>query len=202
MSEIGTSVSERRGRSWGRIALYTGIVLALLIAGGALALVGERVMLAKAQNEVRIQTFEDWRVICPPLAQRDAPCALTQDVNRDLGGTIVALSLDSADPGATMSVTVPHGILLEPGLGFSVGNDPMRVRPYETCGPVGCFAVVTLDADTLKALQSNETGQVVVVPGAGAPVTVPFSLKGFTEGHAALARAASRRNSFWAFLDR
>jgi invasion protein IalB len=101
-----------------------------------------------------------------------------------------------------MSVTVPHGVMLEAGLGFSIANEPMRVRPYEACNANGCFAFVTLDADTMKSLASNMGGQVVVVPGNGSPVTIPFSLKGFAEGYAELQRDKARRDSFFSFLSR
>ena len=61
-----------------------------------------------------------------------------------------------------MTIIVPHGVLLEPGLAFAIGNDPMRVRPYETCSNAGCIALVTADADTLKSLRANSAGSVTV----------------------------------------
>ncbi len=69
--------------------------------------------------------------------------------------------LDPA-PNSPLSVTVPHGVALDAGMGFSVGTDPMRVRPFETCNNTGCIALVTVDADTLRSLSTNMGGQVVV----------------------------------------
>jgi len=101
-----------------------------------------------------------------------------------------------------MSVVVPHGVLLDEGLGFSVGDGALKVLPYETCMPAGCLVLVGLDSETLKAMKTSASGQVVVAPANGSPVTIPFSLKGFSEGFAALEEAKERRNSIWNFLSR
>jgi invasion protein IalB len=184
-----------------QIALRAGLALALLIVGGAIALVGERLLGGDAggANEVRVVPFQDWRVIC---SNAQGGCTLNLDVLRDTGGTLVSIVINDPKPGSTLSVTVPHGVMLDSGLGFSIGDEPMRVRPYEACNNAGCFAFVTMDADTIKSLIANMAGQVVVVPGNGTPVTIPFSLKGFPEGYAELQKASARRNSFFSFLGR
>ena len=196
------------GSLGGRIAIRAVIVILLLVAGGVLAIAGERLLSGgSATNEVRVMTFQDWRVICPPLTRTTPNCALTADVSRDTGGVILTLSMTDPAAGSNLSLVVPHGVLLEPGMGFSVGTEPVRVRPYETCNAQGCIALVTLDADTLKSLQTNMAGQVAIVapapPGANAqaqPVNLPFSLKGFPEGYAELQRAKARRTGFFSFL--
>jgi invasion protein IalB len=102
-----------------------------------------------------------------------------------------------------MSLMVPHGVLLEPGLAVTIGNEPMRLRPYETCTNAGCIALMTVDADTLKALQSNMAGQVTVAaPNNPQPLNIPFSLKGFSEGYGSLVREHARRTGFFGFLAR
>jgi invasion protein IalB len=184
-----------------KIALRIGLAIVLLIAGGVIALVGERMLGRNTTdaNEVRVVPFQDWRVIC---SNAQGGCTLNSDVLRDTGGILVSLVINNPNTGSTMSVTVPHGVMLDSGMGFSIANEPMRVRPYETCNAQGCFAFVTLDADTLKSLLANMAGQVVVAPGNGAPVTIPFSLKGFAEGYAELQKASARRNSIFSFLGR
>jgi invasion protein IalB len=193
----------------GRIAVRAIIVILLLVAGGVLAIAGERLLGGgTAPNEVRVTTFQDWRVICPALTPTTPNCALTADVMRDTGGILLTLSMTDPAPGSSLSLTVPHGVMLEAGMGFSIGTEPTRVRPYETCTVQGCIALVTVDADTLKSLQSNMGGQVAVAPpppptgGAAQPVTIPFSLKGFPEGYAELQRAKARRSGVFSFLAR
>jgi invasion protein IalB len=191
------------GGNWGRWALRAGVAVLLLAAGGVIGLAGERLLGGIAPNEMRISTFQDWRVICPPLTQATPNCALTSDVMRDTGGTLLTLSLLDPTPGKELSLTVPHGVQLAPGLGFAIGNEPTRVRPYETCTNQGCIALITVDADTLKALNANMGGHVTVaVPNNAQPVNIPFSLKGFPDGFGELQRAKARRTGMLSFLNR
>ena len=192
-----------RGVNWGKVALRTGIAVLLLVAGGVITLLGERALSGPVANEVRISTFQDWRVICPPVTPTTPNCALTSDVTRDTGGVLLTLSLVDPAPGSQLSLTVPHGVMLDPGLGFAIGNEPTRVRPYETCTNQGCIAMVTMDADTLKSLNGNIEGRVAVAaPNNPQPVVIPFSLKGFADGYGALQRAKARRTGLFSFLSR
>jgi len=208
MSEVTNqrvSVSARplSGIKWGRVARYGAVGLLLLAAGALIALSAERLMGGSAPNEVRVTTFQDWRVICPPLTQATPNCALTADTMRDTGGVLLTLTLTDPTPGSTLSITVPHGVLLEPGLGFTIANEPVRIRPYETCTLAGCIALVTVDADMLKSLTTNMAGQVgVAAPNSQQPVNIPFSLRGFAEGYSQLQRAKSRRSGVFSFLTR
>jgi len=191
------------GINWAKIALRSGIAVLLLVAGGVITLLGERAVSGPVANEVRITTFQDWRVICPPVTPATPNCALTSDVTRDTGGILLTLSLMDPAPGSQLSLTVPHGVLLDPGLGFAIGNEPTRVRPYETCTNQGCIAIVTADADTLKSLNANMEGRIAVAaPNNPQPVVIPFSLKGFADGYGALQRAKARRTGLFSFLAR
>ena len=189
--------------NWRRIAKLSSLAVLLLIAGGIITLLGQRVFGGAPANEVRISTFQDWRVVCPALTPTTPNCALTSDVTRDTGGILVTLSMTDPRAGSTLSVTVPHGVLLEPGLAITIGSDPMRVRPYETCTNVGCIAFVTADADTLKSLRSSMGGQITVAaPNNPQPVNIPFSLKGFSDGFVTLEREHAKRTGLFSFLAR
>jgi invasion protein IalB len=190
-----------------RAVLIAALVAVVIIALGLLAIggvvVGERFIGSSPANETRVTTFTDWRVICPPFNPAQPNCALTLDVLRETGGVLLTVSMLDPVPNSQLSVTVPHGVALDAGMGFSVGSDPMRVRPFETCNNTGCIALVTVDADTLRSLSTAMNGQVVVaVAGNTSPVTIPFSLNGFADGYAELQRAKARRTSFFGFLNR
>jgi invasion protein IalB len=187
-----------------RTAFRVALIVLILLVGGVAALIGERLLGSPPPpNETRVTTFTDWRVICPPFNPAQPNCALTLDVLRDTGGVLLTVSMLDPAPNSPLSVTVPHGVALDAGMGFSVGTDPMRVRPFETCNNTGCIALVTADADTLKSLSTSMGGQVVVaVAGNTSPVTIPFSLNGFAAGYEELQRAKARRTSFFGFLNR
>ena len=176
------------------------IALALLAVGGMV--VGQRLLGTAPTNETRVTTFTDWRVICPPYNPAQPNCALTLDVLRETGGILLTVSMLDPAPNSQLSVTVPHGVALDAGMGFTVGSDPMRVRPFETCNATGCIALVTADVDTLRSLSTNMSGQVTVaVAGQTQPVNIPFSLNGFADGYAQLQRVKAQRTSFLRFLD-
>jgi len=209
MTELNQQRYALEAESWsegrvGRLVIRGGIGLALLIAGGVIALLGERLIGAGGgSNEVRVMPFQDWRVICPPTGQAGAVCTLNSDVLRDTGGNLMSLVLSDPALGSNLSITVPHGVELDAGLGFSAGEAGLTVRPYETCTAAGCFAFVPVTADTLKSMQNNMSGQVVVaIPGNNQPVSIPFSLRGFKDGYAALAKEQGRRGSMFGFLTR
>lgn len=179
-----------------RVVLKFLIPVLIFFAGAVSTLVVQRIVLGSGGDETRVISFEDWRVICPPLSEADSNCSLTSEV---VPGQ-VQLVLNDPTLGSRLRVIVPHGVFLDPGLGFSVGDQPLKIYQYETCMPVGCFADVPLDTEMLGYLRNNMNGQVVVVPAEGSPVTVPYSLSGFSEGYDALVQERDRRGSMWSFL--
>jgi invasion protein IalB len=171
----------------------------IFIAGGASALVGERLLGGDpGDDELRVQTHGDWRVVCPPRSEAELNCTLQAEVVRDQ----VLLSLEDPTLGSRLRVVVPHGVFLDPGLGFTIGDQPLLVYQYETCMANGCFAHVTLDTATLDLMRNNMNGQIVVVPSTGTPVTIPFSLNGFSAGYESLIEEREQRNSLWGYLAR
>lgn len=192
----------RRPMLSGAMPIVIGVFVALLLIGiGSLGTVVMQHVKSASREEVTVVGFKDWRVICPPPSEKNENCVLNLDVTRDQGGTLLRLSLNNTAPNSPLSITVPHGVLLDPGLGFSVGGGEVKVRPYETCDPTGCLAILTLDEQTLSALKTNTNGQVVVsAASGGSPVPITFSLNGFADGFAELEKARSSR-AFWSFLD-
>lgn len=209
-------VSNKSGSlGWAQRAL---VPVLCFLAGAVVALGAERLLTMARGNpqETRVLTYQDWRVICSPAmpavaavpavaATETTParpatpaipavaagCRLVQDVVRPEGGSLLQIALPLNDMSKLM-VTVPHGVILDPGLGFAVGQGATpAVHPYIACTEAGCIAPIPLDEATLKLLRENTDGRVSVVPGTGTPVAIPFSLRGFADGYAALAREGS-----------
>ncbi len=184
------------------LPIVMGIFIALLLIGaGSFGTIIMQHVMNAGRDEVTVVGFHDWRVICPPPSQKNVNCVLNMDVTRDQGGILLRLSLNDTAPSSLLSISVPHGVLLYQGLGFSVADSDVKVRPYETCDAMGCIAALSLDEQTLKALKTSANGKVIVMPGTGGkPVAIPFSLNGFADGFAELESARASR-AFWSFLD-
>jgi len=200
MSDLNMGASEEaeppRSKHLARRALTIAMAVLIFIAGGTTAILGQRLVLGGGGgDELRVIAFEDWRVVCPPRSD-EVNCELSSNV---VPGQ-VSLVLDDPTLGSRLRVFVPHGVFLDSGLGFSIGDQPLQVYQFETCVQNGCFALVTIDTATLELLRNNMNGEVVVVPAAGSPVTVPYSLSGFSDGYDALVQERARRNSMWGFL--
>jgi invasion protein IalB len=183
-----------------RLILIVLGVLVLLLLAVVLGLFAWRYFAPKNANEVQISKYGDWEIVCAPASQKDGDCTLTSSVLREDGGTVMNLSIIDTGKDAKLTVVVPLGVLLPSGLGFSVGDESLEVQSYETCTSVGCVAQVPLTQTRVAALNKGSSGQIVVVPNNGSPVSVAFSLKGFSDGYAKLDRAKARRKSFWKFL--
>lgn len=181
--------------------IILGAVVALLLMGlGSIATIVWQHVIDADRDEVTVVGFKNWRVVCPPPSQTTATCVLNMDVVRDQGGLALRLSLSDTAPNSLLTITVLHGVLLDPGLGFSIDGGATKTRPYETCDSVGCIAALILDEDTFSAMKRGSKGQVAVVPGNGRAVNIPFSLEGFAGGVAEL-ESARRWRAFWSFLD-
>ena len=188
-------------RPTGIWTIMLGVVIAILLIGvGSLGTIVMQHVNHSGRDEVTVTGFHDWRVICPPTTQKNAKCVLNMDVAREGGETLLRFSLSEADPNPNLTMTVPHGVLIDQGVGLSVTGLDMKVRPFETCDNIGCIANLAVDEQTLNALKTNDKAQIVVVPGNGQPVSVPFSLNGFADGYADM-RSANASRSFWSFLD-
>lgn len=183
-----------------------GLPILCFVLGAGAALGTERLLSVALGDptETRVLTYQDWRVICSPgvpatpatettpgVAAIPPGCRLVQDVVRPEGGALLQLAVIQ-DDGGNLVVTVPHGVVLDAGLGFAVGAGATPVvHQYAACLDSGCLAPVALDEATLKLLRENTEGRVTVMPGTGQPVAIPFSLRGFADGYAALARQNS-----------
>jgi len=198
MSDITTDSPHRTpGRKRGLGTLATVVLAVVLFFAGAFTtLVVQRLAFSSGADESRIIAFDDWRVFCPPQSEAERNCTLSSEVVQGQ----VSLVLENPELGSRLRVLVPHGVFLDPGLGFSVGDQALQIYQYETCLQAGCFAHVPVDSAMLDLLRTNMNGQVVVVPAAGSPVSVPYSLTGFSAGYDALVQQQARRNSMWSFL--
>jgi invasion protein IalB len=177
----------------GRVILTTvgGFLL------GAVAVLGVTNLL-HSNKESTTRVYDDWRLNCPPAAAKASACTLTQDlVQNGTGNTMIHIEFGLAGGEKRLAVIVPHGVLLQPGLGLGIGSAPLRVLKYETCDQVGCVVVLPLDDEILDALEDADDGRIVIVAGNGEQASFPYSLRGFKGGMRMLGWEAFRRSSWF-----
>ena len=170
------------------------LILAAFVLG-AVTVLGVLYLLRNG-TESTTKLYGDWKLSCPPPSSTTSACALTQDIIQNgTGVTLVHLQATRVDAAKRLVIVLPYGVLLEPGLGVSIGGASPRLLQYQTCDTVGCRAVLPLDQATIETLKGAEFGRIVVVASNGKAVGVPFSLRGFTDGARALDWEAFKRSS-------
>ena len=163
---------------------------------GAIVVLGALYLL-HGVTEASARVYGDWRLNCPPASASVSRCALTQDIMQSgTGVTLVHLEFAKFDDERRLTIVVPHGVLLKPGLGFGIGKAPLRVLKYLTCDQVGCVVLLPLDEATFTALQNGDTGRIVVVARDGQESAFPYSLQGFGDGASMLGWEAFKRSSW------
>lgn len=144
---------------------------------------------AQAQGIVKAQ-YGDWQMSCdtPPGASAEQ-CAIIQNVTaedqQNVGLSVIVLK--TADGKARLlRVLAPLGVLLPNGLGLNVDGTDMGRVAFVRCLPNGCVAEVILDDDLIKTLSDGSNAIFVVFKTPEEGIGIPVSLKGFSDGFAAL----------------
>jgi len=184
---------------WG---IRVGAVLGIMLAG-ALVLLGIQKLIGHPEEGAYLSyndQYQDWHMNCAPLQNAKGGCELYETLFAKNGETIARIAYTGGD-NRRLTITVPDGVLLPPGLGFSIGKDDIKAYPYETCTPDGCFAYVPVDDALHAELLKSDDGQVeLMAPQAKKPIGFKFSLKGFAQGLKALEADRNRRTAWWRFL--
>jgi invasion protein IalB len=176
------------------VLVIAGLVLGVVVTLGGFAL-------SRDGNESTATTYGDWKLSCPSRNAASAECTLTQDIMQSgTGMTLVHMQLVGGSSGNQLLIVVPHGVLLQPGLGLVIGRNPMRVLKYKTCDSVGCLTYLPLDSAALDALREDDSGRIVVVWRDGKELAYPCSFRGLTKGIGAYGWASFKRSSWLGIL--
>ena len=143
--------------------------------------------------------FQDWRLVCPAAIQKDGSCQMTDDLLDSKSRQEVARLIMGKEKGSlVLAITLPLGVSLEPGVGLTVGKDPMKIYAYRTCAPIGCVAVLPVDVKLLASMQQAKDASIIFAGEDGKPVKLGFNMSGFADAQRAFNRNEVRRASwFW-----
>lgn len=147
--------------------------------------------------------FDDWTLRClpQPVGAASGACELAQSVTASLGGKTVPVLEMAVSPAAdkvgkakfALVVLTPLDVLLSADFGLQTGKAKPQLFRFRNCNHLGCFAVVPLTRDHLKALVASRDAAVFFRLLDGQTVKVMVSLKGFGRAMDALtAKAAAK----------
>lgn len=164
-----------------KLKIYTAFIMVFM-----LSVIFSSSAMAKPEHGKK---YKDWTVACEKLPTSGKEiCNLFQNVTNDKGKVVMQVAV-GYPPGKTTPqalVTLPLGIMLQPGLEFKGGTaKPVRV-PFSVCVKNGCVAGIELKPEIVKGMKAGEKGSVKFAASAKQVIEVPISLKGFTAGFKSL----------------
>jgi len=175
--------------------------LGCFVLGAVTAVLGLHVWQATHDFRGTVATtayIQDWRLTCPPKSATGRACSLQQSiVERGTNATIAELTIARGVAADTLTIVVPLGVLVGPGLAFSAGSSATIAVPYTTCAQSGCIAITTLTSNQLSQMENGVGGQITIVGGDNRPVNLSYSLKGFADAMHERDKDWRRRTDHW-----
>jgi invasion protein IalB len=126
----------------------------------------------------------DWTKVCgKDQAANTEVCYTTRDFVSDQGQPVLAVAVYDAkgpQPQKIVRFLMPLGLLIQPGVRFSVDQGQPTPGRYAVCFPNGCFAEAPgLKDDVVNAMKKGTTLNVSVQNQAMREVTFAVPLAGF-----------------------
>jgi len=177
-------------------------VLAFALGGVSLPALAQNVGSAPApqtaatrQPEPETKSFGDWTMRCFPV-QSPAPCDVFQasfwkQTHNRATSTSIAY-VPSRDLYA-VQFTVPLGVSLAKGMGFSVGSYNVSGVPFRRCTREGCLVESPIDPKAVQAMTTGDKAMITVTAYGGKDIHLPLSLNGFSAALAAMKDAAKAK---------
>ncbi|WP_046865219.1 invasion associated locus B family protein [Microvirga massiliensis] len=127
----------------------------------------------------------DWTKVCGKDQAANAEiCYTTRDFVSDQGQPVLAVAVydvKAQQPQRIVRFLMPLGLLLQPGIRFSVDNGQATAGRYAICFPNGCFAEANVPNDFVNSLKRGANINISVQNQAGREVTFAVPLVGFAK---------------------
>lgn len=145
-------------------------------------------------------TFGDWVFRCVRLGENPAAriCEILQQVQAAQNGktTILAnIAVGRLGPSKPLLFTVglPANLTLAAGVGLRINEKALSALKFERCASGLCFASAALTNELTSQLRgAGEGSRIEYQSAAGEPISVPFSLEGFSQALDALLSESKR----------
>lgn len=127
----------------------------------------------------------EWTKVCgKDQGTNSEICYTTRDFVSDQGQPVLAMALydvKGAQPQKIVRFVMPLGLLLQPGLRFTVDQGQPTPGRYVMCLPNGCFAEAQVKDDFIAALKKGANLNVSVQNQMGREITFAVPAAGFAK---------------------
>ena len=142
------------------------------------------------------ESFDAWELRCVRTENGSDPCQVYQLLkDKETAKPVAEITLLALPEGgeavAGATIIVPLETLLTQQLNITVDKGKTKRFPFTFCAEVGCVARVGFTQEDIDGFKKGSVATVTVVPVAAPDqtVNVDISLKGFTAGFDAVAKA-------------
>jgi invasion protein IalB len=130
-------------------------------------------------------THGAWDVICSTV---NGACAMEQKGQDGEGKDLLLARIARIEPRDTpqgtidtvITVLVPLGVMLKPGLGVQIDSGEVTAGAYELCDRNGCVLQSPMPAAMVAAMKKGVSAKFVMVAPPNRKVVTSLSLSGFT----------------------
>jgi len=151
---------------------------------------------ARAEDSLQlIEQIQDWVVGCTAAqADKAARCELFQQVAlRDTRQPVFRLAFRLTDAGAVEAlITAPFGVLLRPGITYSIDGGDRFASDILACFPSGCLSRFVVPPDIEAALGQGAALLCEMQIYEGDVFRVDLKLPGYAQGIARLRALAQQ----------
>ena len=172
------------GQGWTGRRASLGLLVALGLAMMAAAAPASAQSQPTQNETTEDRLIEDWTLRCQPATEsQPRTCYMVQGaVAREGGQRLLQVAVGRFGTERLLGaiISVPIGVRLPPGISLWADDRKLWKYPFERCTPGGCQVHTVLHEELLQSLKTGLVGRVTFQDAAGQPITVDFSLKGFT----------------------
>ncbi len=172
------------GQGWTGRRASLGLLVALGLAMMAAAAPASDQSQLTQNETTEDRLIEDWTLRCLPATEsQPRTCRIVQSAVASEGGQrLLQVAVGRFGPERLLGaiISVPIGVRLPPGISLWADYRKPWKFPFERCTPGGCQVHALLQEELLQSLKTGLVGRVTFQDAAGQPITVDFSLKGFT----------------------
>ena len=139
-----------------------------------------------AQDDAENGTPSAWLKVCDtdPDSEKEL-CLITHELRTATGQFLASVAIReiTGEVRKTMILSVPLGMLIQPGLRAGVDDGEKIEIKFGICFPNACFADVVVDENFIDVMKNGETLIVSALNQQAKPVPFRLSLEGFKDAY-------------------